>query len=205
MNLSKDIIVIDNIIPKEDQNLLEEFIVDYRFDWHYGPSNVYDDGSNNKQSFFDENTEDSFQFTHVLFHPQITVAGTFISKFDFLIEKIKLALGSNEFYISRLKANLLTNNRKFSGKGYNYPHVDGEYPHFVVVYYVNDSDGDTWIFNEEFGTEFDKLTVKQRVSPKKGRIVAFPGKYFHASSNPSENDVRIVLNFNFAQANKTIL
>lgn len=201
-----EIQVVDNLIPVEYQNQIEDLMIGYGFDWHYGPSNVYEDSTNNSgQSFIDQNTCDSYQFTHVLFHPKINIIGRHIKLFEPLIDALKANFDLPEYYLSRLKGNLLTNNRNFVDEKYNFPHVDGEYSHIALVYYVNETDGDTWIFNEEFGTKFDKLTVKQRISPKKGRAVAFPGKYFHASSNPVKNDVRIVLNFNLAKPTKTIL
>ena len=53
------------------------------------------------------------------------------------------------------------------------PHIDldeGE-RHIVVLYYVVTSDGDTVIYNQR--TESDVYTVKQKVTPKQGRVVIF--------------------------------
>ena len=68
-------------------------------------------------------------------------------------------------------------------------HKDLEIPHWVCLYYVNDSDGDTIFFNNE------KKEIK-RVSPKKGRVAFFDGNIFHSSSSPTKN-TRAVLNFDF--------
>ena len=59
------------------------------------------------------------------------------------------------------------------------PHIDldeGE-RHIVVLYYVKDSDGDTVIYNER--TESNTYTVKQKVTPKQGRVVIFDGGQYH--------------------------
>jgi hypothetical protein len=69
------------------------------------------------------------------------------------------------------------------------PHVDFLTPHFVCLFYINDSDGDTVFFNEQ------KEEIK-RVSPKKGRMVVFNGDILHAGSTPSKN-VRMFINYNF--------
>ena len=55
------------------------------------------------------------------------------------------------------------------------PHIDLDegHEHTVVLYYVVTSDGDTVIYNER--TESDTYTVKQRVTPKQGRVVIFDG------------------------------
>jgi len=73
-------------------------------------------------------------------------------------------------------------------------------PHLVVLYYVNDSDGDTIIY-DQIGqpNNIDKsaLKIKQKISPKKGRCVLFNGKWLHNSSSP-QNSPRCILNFDVA-------
>ena len=70
------------------------------------------------------------------------------------------------------------------------PHIDTDTPHWVCLYYVNNSDGDTVFYKD------DKITEIRRVSPKKGRIAFFDGSIYHAST-PSETKSRAVINFNF--------
>jgi len=68
--------------------------------------------------------------------------------------------------------------------------IEGEtIPHWVCLYYVNDSDGDT-IFFDNNNNEI------KRVSPKKGRIVFFDGSVNHVGSYPTKNE-RIGVNINF--------
>lgn len=83
----------------------------------------------------------------------------------------------------------------------NHPHIDTNTPHLVCLYYVNDSDGDTIIYEETAddiqnlpGLDTSMLTIKQRVSPKKGRVVLFNGRRYHNSSTPTKNK-RCVINF----------
>lgn len=90
---------------------------------------------------------------------------------------------------------------------YNNPHVDDCRPHIAFLYYVNDSDGDTVLFNQTFDdipydqyptSEFvkelpTKLSIYKRVSPKRGRALIFNGNKYHASSTPSKN-VRCIIN-----------
>ena len=76
------------------------------------------------------------------------------------------------------------------------PHVDLEdqngkvMPHWVLLYYVNDAEGDTIFYKD------DKTTEIKRVSPKRGRIAFFDGSIYHCGSR-SENTSRSVINFNF--------
>ena len=64
---------------------------------------------------------------------------------------------------------------------------------FVVLYYVCDSDGDTIIYNETGNS--DVYTLKQKVSPKKGRVVIFDGALMHTAEQPL-NNTRCVINYN---------
>lgn len=87
-------------------------------------------------------------------------------------------------------------------------HVDKFTPHYSLIYYVNDSDGDTIFYDDTLGDRFkDWMKVlgeerdfsywkeSKRVSPKKGRLVIFDGRVFHKSSYPTIKD-RYIINFN---------
>ena len=88
------------------------------------------------------------------------------------------------------------------------PHVDMVAPHFVMLYYVCDSDGDTIIYNEK--TKFDdcapdpkmNYTIKKKVSPKQGRVVLFDGRHFHAAEQPNHN-LRCIVNYNLIDLNQS--
>ena len=65
----------------------------------------------------------------------------------------------------------------------------------IFLYYVDDSDGDTFFFNEKFGAS--EYTVMNRYSPKKGKGVLFDNSIVHASSPPRLHERRMTLNFVF--------
>ena len=74
------------------------------------------------------------------------------------------------------------------------PHIDiNNKIHIVGLYYVVDSDGDTVIYNER--KESETYTVKQRVTPKQGRIVIFDGGLYHTAEQPL-NNTRCIVNYN---------
>ena len=86
----------------------------------------------------------------------------------------------------------------------------------IIIYYVNDSDGDTilyenmldldddsqWIKHKDDSREFYKtpasrlLVEKKRVTPKQGRVLVFDGLYFHTAMQPQISDKRIIINCN---------
>ena len=73
------------------------------------------------------------------------------------------------------------------------PHIDTKDDHFVMLYYVCDSDGDTIIYNET--VESENYTIQQRIAPKQGRVVLFDGAYYHTAEQPL-NNIRCVVNYN---------
>ena len=74
------------------------------------------------------------------------------------------------------------------------PHVDlDEEDHTVVLYYVLSSDGDTVIYNER--VESTTYTVKQKVTPKQGRVVIFDGRQYHTAQQPTKG-TRCIVNYN---------
>ena len=73
-------------------------------------------------------------------------------------------------------------------------HVDRPHNHLVALYYMNDSDGDTFFFEGES----DKVIHREPV--ERGKLIVFNGhNKFHASSSPSKK-IRLTLNVNYAEA-----
>ena len=106
-------------------------------------------------------------------------------EFSELVLKMQEKVGAKECYRARCDMTL------YNPKGYRHDfHTDAKHPHRVCIYYVNDSDGDTYFFDNDG-------SVIQTVKPKKGRIVTFNGLTYHSSSCPVENSHRLVLNFNY--------
>jgi len=106
-----------------------------------------------------------------------------------------------DYQIQRIKGNF--NPQEVIGNlGSCYtPHVDIENGGgWTAIYYVNDSDGDTVIFNELTNNpvrNHEELSVKQVIKNKRGRIVIFNQNSLHAGCPPIESENRIVINYNF--------
>jgi hypothetical protein len=90
---------------------------------------------------------------------------------------------------------------------FNKPHIDlpdynGLYK--TLVYYINDSDGDTFIFDKFFNKEdsinvlkdIDKKIILQH-TPRQGSAVYFEGHQYHAGNTPIKYKHRYVINFDF--------
>ena len=73
---------------------------------------------------------------------------------------------------------------------YDNAHIDFLDPHIVCLYYVNDSDAETYIFGKEKDSE-----ITQKIKPKRNRAIVFDGLTYHSSSNPAVGK-RVIINFN---------
>jgi hypothetical protein len=115
----------------------------------------------------------------------------------FLLDKFSK---KNNFKVDKLlrtRSNITT---RGSDHRWAYPHVDEASKHFVFLYYVNDSDGDTILYNEicDGKTNYENnLTELVRIKPKAGTAIVFDGSRYHSFTNPIYNDIRCVVNMNF--------
>jgi hypothetical protein len=71
---------------------------------------------------------------------------------------------------------------------YSNTHVDDDIEHIVLIYYANDVDGDTILFDKN-------NEILKSISPKKGKVVLFDGSINHCPSWPSKKN-RYSLNYN---------
>jgi hypothetical protein len=187
-------IEIEKFIPKSYADMLENVCKSSDFQWTYCPSTNNQNAPQIMKG--DKNSYESDQLVHMLYtenakrSPFFDIVVTF---FYFLEEKTGILVDG----IERIKFNMLLK-RDHADDTYNTPHIDVPETNFKsLLYYVSDSDGDTFIFNEKF-TEKKDLTVRKRVSPTKGKAVVFDSNTWHASSNPTKHSNRVVLNLIFS-------
>lgn len=113
----------------------------------------------------------------------------------------------NNFKVDRVfrtRSNITT---KRSDHMWAYPHVDEISRHFVFLYYVNESDGDTILYNETCDTKTNyenNLTELVRITPKAGAAIVFDGSRYHSFTNPVSSDFRCVINMNFISSDLVI-
>ena len=191
-----DIIEIDNIIPVDYQNHLLETFTGWDFPWILNKNVVSGD-----DCFLNQKNNPP-GFNHFFYEKNAPTSNYFQLVYPLVLSITSQAnVPFNRLF--RMRANLSLAN----GEGQMMPHIDSFHPHWVAIYYVNDSDGDTIIFNET-NDDFDsgqadinrikenKFTIKHRVTPKKGKLLAFPGKYYHTASFCKNTDYRCLLNIN---------
>ena len=145
----------------------------------------------------------SVGFTHLLLD-QDGVESFYLPTFQALLDNISDELGGVTFFRARLALQL--NNGKTC---HNLPHTDHDQDHYSALYYLHDSSGDTVFYNQyddvRDGTiperwhkaQTQEYTECMRQTPKANTLFAFDGHQFHSSSNPTDNEFRIILNLNF--------
>lgn len=187
-------------IDKEYADILSELVLDYNFNWYWNGGTVQQYEKTYRSSegcVIDSKTKDIPQFTHA-----IVLAGEIKSEYYHFFSEM---IGYIEPYIGkvkkivRLKANLITIDTGYPDEFYNGPHIDSHNPNFVsFVYYVNDSDGDTILFDSILDASEHNITQLievYRQTPKMGTGVAFNSNQLHTSSTPRLTDRRVVINY----------
>ena len=193
--------ILINDIPVEYQKQLHDILCSADFPWFHNKRTIKKDIQLLKlASFLNDKTKDSQQFTHTFYNEGMVKSSYYplISEMLTHIERMGYEIKS----IDRIKANLMIKESDFPEDFYNIPHSDMYGKETMsLLYYVNDSDGDTFFFNESFkeNGEFDftELTIDKIITPKMGNAIFFDSKKCHASSPPKINNTRIVINFVF--------
>ena len=165
--------VKDGVISQNYQDYIEEIFTN-DFPWYYQSQLAGDDDSTSS-------------FIHMIYHEdrewKPPLDNSLIYKsllFPILLQSLDMPLQK----LLRIRAVMNIKNQT----GEYIPHTDLDAPHFTMLYYVNDSDGSTKIFEEESVVE---------IEPKKGRVLFLSGDTLHCGSSPIESDKRILINFNF--------
>ena len=194
--------VVDNVLPPADFKLIQETVLNYSFPFRYNPSSAYrTEAIKTKEeqlrsgSFATMLYKSSENFNEVEYTQIIN---------PLLVKAVhNCSIRISELLRVRVGLHVYNGDAPFI----NDAHIDADSPHYVGLLYLEDSDGDTFLYNEQFdynseinGVEYSEgldLTVKERVTPKANRLLLFDGSYYHASSTPTSHSTRTTINFNF--------
>lgn len=189
MNPQDHYTLIDDLVPESYANILEHEL-STQMPWYYTPSSSGDV----KIDLNDKNIVNFPQMHHVFVDSDGTTSPYFnlIQPLVWFLEKhIRIKVKS----LGRIKANLLLPGDS-TLDNYNVPHIDHPNDdHISMVYYVNDSDGDTRIFDKTVEEGHENLNCIGQFNPCKGRALVFKSNRFHASSPPVKANNRMIINF----------
>ena len=191
------ILVIDDFIDKDYQEDIKDVLLgkeewgDLLFPWHYidDVTAAFEDGNQGRPGlshvyveYNDDNVSEIVSDFHELFLPLLNKACQVLQ-----VPKANIVQGRS-FLQFPLNLNSSDDDT---------PHIDLDKGdrHIVVLYYVVSSDGDTVIYNERI--ESDVYTIKQKVTPKQGRVVIFDGGLYHTAQQALKK-IRCIANYNLA-------
>lgn len=164
--------IIDNFLNKSYHKEILNLLDGPNFPWYY-QSNITDTTK--------EGLLNSCGFTHSFIHEEKPTFNNYYFLILPLLLKIKDEINVKKILRSRGDMTMYSSKKHI----HNY-HVDYIFPNIATIYYVNDSDGDTFFKN-----------TKQSIKPKGNRLVVFDGSIQHTGSSPTSHKNRILINSNF--------
>lgn len=216
----KKYLILDDIVPIEYQNLLlETFGEDNgEIQWKFS-TGEYRKNEFKKRTIGNESWDGYIQLVKNIFAidpktkmPMFTDEDYFSLVSSVLsLLLIKFGLSFSFYDLERIKVNFGLRQPLYPKDSHGPPHVDGG-SKWTMIYYINDSDGDTILFNENvsFFNQYEdsgyidygrlvpkEYTILTRVQPKQGRILLFKGDQYHAGNPPIKNLSRGIINYCF--------
>ena len=189
-----NIYVFDDIIGLDYQNEIKKKLLgEERFPWYYIEDVSSGDSKNQKRGGFTHGYVNEYGVESEYHYLFLELIKKSCSKIN--VKEVNAILGRS---FLQLPSNIKRDD-------VDTPHTDIPVDHFVMLYYVCDSDGDTIIYNEKCNDldEFDDninvvkkkvFSIQKKVTPKQGRVVLFNGKLYHTAEQPN-NNMRCVVNY----------
>lgn len=180
---NKRAVVIDNFLDLEINNNLQETILNSRFPFFYSQETVK---NTDRQMSKLTNEIESGQFTHIVIDKRKGSSPYLDQIHNMLFSKIHL-LFNNELNFYRAKINLKLPHPKANLDSFDIPHTDVDSKSYSMIYYINDTDGDTFFFD-------DNGNIVDRINPTKNRLLIFDSCHKHAAGFPVIHNNRVVIN-----------
>ena len=175
--------IIENLLNKEDSDYVHHVLMNPKLQWFWKESIVtYSESKINPDEYFG--------FIHHIYIDDQAISDLY-TNLNFIVnvfqKKIKFKLKK----LVRIQANLLTRMIITEFEKDSSIHKDSNKNNYIsLVYYVNDSDGDTLFFDEN-------KNYVSKCTPNKGSAVWFKSNQWHAATPPKITKRRVVLNFIF--------
>jgi len=194
--------LIENFVPQTLKNQIEALFTSGDFPWFYNEG-IWGKTSEQSKCLLkcDENVIDPPGLTHALYSDGEKIS-QYCDIFLFLLMFVEKECNFLIDEILRVRARLTCQFPGHNESKYCGPHVDFsmDKKYYSLIYYVNDSDGDTFLFNEtrdNTNLVFEKPTIRARITPRKGNILVFRGDIYHSGNNPIRNKSRLIVNYDF--------
>ena len=172
--------IINDFLEQEYFDDLQHHVLSPLWPWYY----------QNNISLGKTTDVSNYGFTHKLINPDDK--GYNVGQLNRFVYEVSQTVGLSNVLRCRLD---MTTNRGESML--LEPHVDFTYPHTTTIFYVNDSDGNTIVYDQMHGDDDIELTIKQEIEPKANRLIIFDGLHLHTGHTPGMHSQRVLINSNF--------
>jgi hypothetical protein len=167
--------IIDNFLTNHQWLSIYSALDSGNFPWYLNKDTSYE-GDNYRQT------------THT-FYKNYQVNSSWFNLIEPLIVEFENQTSHRIQNLIRIRSNLLFNRLIDEETKQKVIHQDMVDPnHISLLYYLNDSDGDTIMYQD------DKETEIRRVTPKANRAVIFDSRIWHTAELPIKNQTRQVVN-----------
>jgi hypothetical protein len=174
--------IIKNLLPKKTIEQIQKITLSDKFSWTW----------HDKNTRFAPNNCCVFQFVHVLHHEVFESNSEY---FDLIalpvVEELKKQTKYNIKNVHRAKVNLITKMEATTLQLLAMEHDDVSYEtkgnYISAIFYINDSDGDTCIFDTNHN-------IEEQTSPISNSVIIFDSRKIHRGTPPKKNNRRVVLN-----------
>ena len=180
LNYNKEILVFDDLDLIYETQQMYDIVTLNDFSWYINARTVL------KSDTYDTALFNDFDFMNHVFIVNKNKNSDSAYLPIKMLELFSDKSGIKFKHILRAQANL-TPEKKITKP--SPPHTDIDIPHYVLLLYLNDSDGDTIMFD-------DNRVEFKRIAPKCGRFVLFDGSIKHSLIPPTNTKHRIVFNYN---------
>jgi hypothetical protein len=192
--------VVDDLFTTEQKDIIEQSLLGKDSDWKFSRNFSYPNASN-----IPEKKKKMFGFSKLLFDsdPVVPVDKN-IDIYINMINVIKNSTGLDFKNVFKIRSQLSLPIVTEETCGNIHTDCISDFPYIVCLYYVNDSDAGTVIFNEAIDKSNpqqlkhdNEVTEMVRIEPKRGRVLIFNGGLYHAGLIP-KTEYKCVLNFNIS-------
>ena len=180
LNYNKEILIFDDLDLTHATDELYNLVTSGNFPWYLNDKTVY------TSDVYDETR---FAECDIMTHVFILAANKNSENVHLPVKMFEMfseRSGIEFKRILRAQANMVMQKKLDKPSP---PHVDTPHKHYVFLVYLNNSDGDTILFN-------DDMEEIKRITPKRGRFVVFDGSIKHAVGVPINTKHRVVFNYN---------
>lgn len=184
--------ILENFLPEPYARELYDELTSSSFTWNYSDRTIKD--SSILECVNMHRHSDSAYFQHVVWNDK-TKSNRF-ELFKPMLYFFEYRTGYIIKNVIRIVSNLMVPSE---APIFGIPHLDtkSNVPDKVktLLYYVNDSDGPTTLYNERYNSQrIESLSELERYDPAFNKAILFESDRYHCSCTPTKSN-RIVINF----------